>query len=826
MAINIAFCPHFHQPYFQLHLIREGAFLRCYVPFLQLLKEMKDVEGFYINLHFSGPFLSWIIREKPWYLEELRQLVEAPTIGVIGGLLDEPFIQLSGRRDDILYQLEGYARLVEERLGVSPQQWEGLHVVEREAGEWLLSGLARASGMVGAPPVVYLDAETFFQPHYALPGGEHDYCRHFFGFEDAHSRTTIPHLPPEVLYFPVRDEFGGNKLYIFPIHAQFRYMLLKRMAFGAMDRVKIKPRQYLFHIKEAGERAMALAAKLGKRIEPVVLIFEDAEKFGEWSKDPKGDALWLREFFELVIKDPDLKLGGLKRYLNEQGFLTSYPVSSSHSYPEWENWTAKRGIRGVNFGDERLRKVLARHRQVERRLNELEKMVLEGSDTGTDVPKNLVLETIMDSLQRYQVVKHVLINKYPPEILRAYEAVQRARHMVYQEDPRWASRHPSYGSGAYFDTKGLGYLEMADRLLDQLQERISGKAPDLPEVEVGDWDGDGQDKVMVRTAGQTVVVDCCRGEVVFQQAWSGKWSDLATLAEALLAETSIPEAYSQIERYSCPLVLTETDSDLVVELGGEGERVERCRNCFQLRLAARRNGEYDAASEPTTNFRLVGVDIDKKEHRVTITLENQVKIGNEGAVKIRKVIVVERDSLLMQAEAETEKALSEEIYMVPELVSSATPSDEKDFLPYCWMGIKGGEELVDYRFFVGEGVEGKGAWQKALMPAPLRMVYVYSVRTGDDKEFVNSLTWEFVKAQGIKKVEVRPAVRHYYRGHVFDGPSRLGYHASGVMIRPYLKMGEGGAGFAIKFRWNLDAKPSAADYDWVMVLLESPHPMG
>ena len=53
----IAFCPHFHQPHFQLQRIREQVYNNSYCEWLDFLEKNINVDGFFINIHFSGPFL-------------------------------------------------------------------------------------------------------------------------------------------------------------------------------------------------------------------------------------------------------------------------------------------------------------------------------------------------------------------------------------------------------------------------------------------------------------------------------------------------------------------------------------------------------------------------------------------------------------------------------------------------------------------------------------------------------------------------------------------------------------------------------------------------
>ena len=53
-------------------------------------------------------------------------------------MADEPFVQLSSRSDDFLYQLKEYDQLLYELTGVKAENWQGIHIVERECGELAL----------------------------------------------------------------------------------------------------------------------------------------------------------------------------------------------------------------------------------------------------------------------------------------------------------------------------------------------------------------------------------------------------------------------------------------------------------------------------------------------------------------------------------------------------------------------------------------------------------------------------------------------------------------------------------------------------------------
>lgn len=819
MKANVAFCPHFHQPHFQLQHTREEVFHNSYLPWLELLEAVAGDPGNYINLHFSGPLLLWLAHEKPGYLERLRALLKKEGFGLIGGLADEAFAQLSARPDDILFQVREYASITSRLLGVNPREWEGIHVVEREAGEWTLYNLAVAARMMGIVPLLYLDAETFYGPHFNYPGGQFDFCRKHFGFDDPHARTTVSHLPPEILFFGLRDEIGGQEYFVLPVHSEFRYRLLKRRPFGSNDRSIIKPGQYVCYLKDAAERAGEMVRRLGRDLEPVIVIFEDAEKFGQWSKDPRGDGSWLQEFFQIVRDDKDLQFCGLRSYLERQGFLDTYPAVTSHSYAEWENWTARRGIRGVTFGDERLRKVIARQRDLERKLQELDRHALQELEIQ-GLSRLLLRDTVMDSPHRFKFVQEILSARYSDELARAYRVIQRVRNLAYQEDPRWASRHPSYGSCAYFDLQGLAYLELAERLADLALEQIRGQGCDLPEVMIRDWDMDGEDEVIVRTQCQTIVIHVRKAQVVFHQANKGDWA-FPELLSYLEKEMLFPVAYSEVLEITQPLIFTETDSELQEEFYPEGGRVERCRNSMGVTFAAFNDENWAALEEESSGYQLVGTETEADSIVISLEQSPLIRSGDKHRrLKVRKTFRVYEASVLMSVEVQViDGDCREQIYLVPELVTSVVPSDERELKPSSWLGIKGEDGESVYEVFRTGKENGSVQREVIRFPKPSHLAYVCQSISGRGTATRYSLFWDVESGEAIDRVVIEPAVKSYYRGHVFPTHSELGFDASGLLIRPYVAVTGGQASFQVRLSWELGSGPEQDAYRHTMQLL-------
>lgn len=817
MKGHIAFCPHFHQPHFQLHRTREEAMRYSYEPWLRLLNEAAQLPGFYINLHYSGPFLYWMRSEKSEFAPQLRRLIAGNKVGILGGLADEPFIQLSSRSDDVLYQMQEYDAICGEVLGVKAADWQGIHIVERECGEYMLYHLSQAARLLGAPPIFYLDAESFYGSHFTYPGGSEDYCLKHFGFRDPVAKTTYGHLPEELLYFPLRDELAGESFISVPVHSRHRYQLLKRQAFTGEDRVKVKPAHYLFYLKDAMSRAWELSHKMGRPMEPVALIFEDAEKFGQWSKDPEGDHWWMMEFFRLVEADEEISFTGLRRYVEQQGFYDSYPVGSSHSYPEWENWTAKRGIRGICFGDERLRRVVARLRRTEALQQGLEEGVIRRAALALpEELRGLTERSWLKSDERYRLVEKLLTDE-TPALQAAYKAINRVRHLVYQEDPKWASRHPSYGSSPYYDVNGLAYLELADRLLQKLYGQLT--LDRLPSPLLQDWDMDGLEEVWVSKPRLSLSVDREGGCINYLHVIDSAYSEQESLQAAVLEKDILGNrSYNEILRHSTALVLSETDSSLRYEAYPEGGRRELCRNSMRCDIIV---GGSDGHFHYVDDFGRGIYDIDaveETENGVTVCMSHAVDGGDWGEVRLTKTFVIEQDMLTVnfaaQCEHQPEGAI---LTLCPQLVCTATPSDEVHFAPEAWLCFPEGDARLKLDILPHSGAE------EERMPRELewkgRVDYLYRVNSGSGASFYNRVRYT-MSGGDIVRLGVEPAVRHYYIDMVFPEQSRLSYNSSGLMLRPAILFKDGRAEFTVTQSWQLDVKAEAERYGMRIPLIK------
>jgi hypothetical protein len=792
---NIAFCPHFHQPHFQLFKTREAVFNNSYKPWLALLREAVKIEGFYINLHFSGPLLYWMRDQKPFIGEEIKSLLRSNKIGIIGGLADEAFIHLSSKHDDVFFQLREYDRLCREFIGVAAPEWEGIHLVERECGEYLLREMSKAANLLGASPIYYLDAETFYESYFTQPGGKTDLFLKHFGFNDSNSKTTFSHIPKEMLYYGFRDEIGGVAFQCLPIHSEERYRLLKNHNFTETDNIIIKPKQYLDYLKQSMRQASEMAGIWGKNIEPMAVIFEDAEKFGQWSENPIEDAEWMLEFFNLVENDPDVKFNSLKQYIDTQSFFDTYPCRTSLAYPEWNNWTAKRGIRGVVYGDERLRRTIARIRLLEKQQNIFEERILDLIwNKGNKMYSDLIQRAVKNSNERFLIIENILTQNFGTQLCEQYSLINRIRNLLYQEDSKWASRHPCYGTTPYYDSLGLAYLEIAERSLQHLlYVHCSYNQPAVC-AEAIDWDFDGEDEVLVKTPWQTLSVDMQGGCVDYHIVLSESLDFDSDKYARLLREgmNHIP-AYHSVYQYAVPLVLTETDSQLSLILDAKGGRKERCRNSFRCDLFYLDNGIQKKIGDiANASFKFREIEKNGSEVKVSCfaSLLLSLPDGGEAMVTVEKEFCVRESELEVKFSARFDREMQRDYFLAPQIVTSMTPSDEVEFNPSSYLLIEPGDNILTYKaenlIEMKDGVSYLYNQEKCVNWSG-KLVYAYCVRTGNGDSFMNSINYCLRGINPIGSLNIEPAVRTYYEGFISDEQSRLGYNSSGLKLTPFVK---------------------------------------
>lgn len=118
------FVLHHHQPVGNFEAVFVSAFTRCYEPVLAALERFPMVR---VGLHYSGPLLEWLAKERRPFLDRVRALVERGQVEILGGGFYEPIL-VSLPENDALGQLEMMANSTERYFGVRP---EGIWLAER-----------------------------------------------------------------------------------------------------------------------------------------------------------------------------------------------------------------------------------------------------------------------------------------------------------------------------------------------------------------------------------------------------------------------------------------------------------------------------------------------------------------------------------------------------------------------------------------------------------------------------------------------------------------------------------------------------------------------
>jgi len=423
----------------------------------------------------------------------------------------------------------------------------------------------------------------------------------------------------------------------------------------------------------------------------------------------------------------------------------------------------------------------------------------------------------MQSNERYEIIKGLLAKGDSAWLGEAYAIINRVRNLVYQEDPKWASRHPSYGSSPYYDMQGLAYLELADRLLDHLLSAAAGRDNEVSAV-LKDWDVDGQDEVLIETPTQTVSIDLQGGCINYHHVIAPHLSgDARALLDILKSDIEGFKAYNSVYRYSCPLVLTETESSMQNFIYAEGGRRENCRNSLRCNVVKYDSGIYTVLGKlEAATYRVQMLKACGNSAEAGLYLSagiNDEELGQLDMV-MEKTYRVSGDEMTVVIKASTkDKNRAAKLFLAPQIVSSAAPSDEVNFKPTAYLGFRaaaGAVECVieDIQAGTAEGIDYQG---KTLYMEDIRNIdYIYSINSANGDRFQNLLS---IEVEGdVRRAEIKPAVIQYYEGLVFENQSRLGYNSSGIMIIPYVPFIDGQAEIKIRLTWKFDSPAEESDY--------------
>jgi alpha-amylase len=240
--LSLALVFHNHQPVGNFGWVIAEVFEQAYRPLVELLSRHPSVR---CALHYSGPLLEWIDRERPGFVDLLRALVERGQVELLGGGWFEPILVALPERDRAA-QLGRMADELAVRFG------------RRPAGAWL--------------------AERVWEPD--LPATLADAGYDWTIVDDAHLRAAT--IPDEDQWGSWTTDDQGRRLTLFASSQRLRYLI----PFRDVDEV----------IEELRGHATPDGSRLG-------IMGDDGEKFGAWPSTLEhcwGEGRWVERFFEAL----------------------------------------------------------------------------------------------------------------------------------------------------------------------------------------------------------------------------------------------------------------------------------------------------------------------------------------------------------------------------------------------------------------------------------------------------------------------------------------------------------------------------------------------
>lgn len=281
MPLRFAFALHDHQPVGNFDSVFAQAYADAYFPFLDIISQYPELA---FSLHISGPLLEWLEKNRPDHLGDLKELVKAGQLEILGGAYYEPILPILPRRDRV-GQIRRYSEKLKE---VFDTDVRGMWLAERVWEPSLVTDLLEAD-------IEYTLLDDY---HFKQAGMEEEDLRGYFLTEDQ-----------------------GFLLRIFPISEPLRYMVPWKDPSEAMAYIDLLAETYP---------------------DCVVVCADDGEKFGSWpgTNDLCYQKKWLSTFFDMLLERQEqgkIQLVTLSQALDETPPMgTIYlPECSYREMTEW-----------------------------------------------------------------------------------------------------------------------------------------------------------------------------------------------------------------------------------------------------------------------------------------------------------------------------------------------------------------------------------------------------------------------------------------------------------------------------------------------------------
>ena len=244
--LHLVLLIHAHQPVGNFDDVLGRAYQRAYLPFLECLERHPSVR---VGLHYSGPLLEWIERQRPDFFELLRRLVDRGQAELVGGGFYEPIL-ITIPPEDQSEQLRRMTAYLERQFG------------RRPSGAWL--------------------AERVWEPQLpaVLAAGGLDYTL----VDDTHFLAAGFELDQLHGYYVAEER--GKTVKVIPGLKALRYLIPFRSVEETIE-----------FLRGAAQRHPGGLAAMG----------DDCEKFGVWPSTYEHcyrDA-WLERFFAALEANAD-----------------------------------------------------------------------------------------------------------------------------------------------------------------------------------------------------------------------------------------------------------------------------------------------------------------------------------------------------------------------------------------------------------------------------------------------------------------------------------------------------------------------------------------
>lgn len=556
-----------------------------------------------LNLCVPGFFLSLMAEKEPSLLVRIANFIVSDQLGIVAALEGNNLIELSSRLDDFYYQLKQYAFLLAQTLGVRPSRWEGVFYTPGPCGEYSLWGVAQAAAEVKAFPLLIL-------PEAFSSGGN---------FSDM----------PLVRYLAFQTrEIGEYRFFVVPVHYRF-------------NRLAVSPASFLYQLKGIYEGVQEAEAG-GEN--PLVVVECDFDFAGS-RKEQKEQQERLTELCQLLLSEPSFRLVKFRDYYRDK-------------YTPERSWVYS-GLPGKEVPG--YRRVWYSLKDLEKQQERIETLILWSLRERFPQIKewlDLVGFGIFISNRRHEIIEHLLSRYFPQARGKAYRILNRIRNQLY---PAYAStgRENSFFAQWPFNnySRCLTILQLAHRLAASMLLLFRGKNMELRQVERRDWDGDGQEELVVLTDQQMMVLHPSVG-IIYHQFNAGNLpvmpAELAMWLESMLNQFSW---VTEREICSVPTISPDVWSLEQVEIWEEGEQ-------GLIPLTARLfSPPHVTATEGET------------EVTITVTQRGEILLSH-GALSfliLQKSYWLEGESLKISVEASLEK------------------SQEKTRTPALFLGLTVGE---------------------------------------------------------------------------------------------------------------------------------------